>query len=401
MGEIRLDIPPRLPQASVPKWAPFALGFRPFFLMAGIAAVLQLALWQAMFRGGLEAAPYYPPILWHSHEMLFGYAAAVVAGFLLTAVRNWTGVATPSGARLGFLAALWLGGRVLALIPAMPGWAIAVVDVAFAPMLTVALARPLWLGRNRINRIFIPLLLAMAVANALVHLELLGVTGLTANRGIDLQIDLVLLLLLIVTGRVVPFFTEKAVPQSHPRLVPWVERSGIVLLMVATAFRLWGGAPPVEGVLALALAAVLGWRLKGWHHPGVWRLPILWVLFAGCGWLVVGFALRGFAALGLFPPNLSVHAFTVGVIGVLTLGMMARVSLGHTGRALEVSRGTAAAFVLLNAAAAVRIFLPWLFPEAYGGWIDAAALLWMLSFALFVFAFVPVLLKARVDGRPG
>lgn len=401
MGEILLDIPPRAPRAAAPKWAPLALGFRPFFLLAGVSALVLMAVWLAALRGGFAVASHYPGASWHSHEMLFGYGVAVIAGFLLTAVRNWTGIATPSGSRLGGLVVVWLAGRLLAIVPVLPGGVVAVVDLAFLPLLTLALARPLWLGRNRINRIFIPLLLAMAGANLLVHLELLGVTAATAGRGVRLQIDLILLLLLVVTGRVVPFFTAKAIAGSRPRLAPWVERSGILLLMLLMAAELFALPKTLVALLSLALAGVQAWRLWGWQHPGLWRLPILWVLYAGCGWLILGFVLRALGALGVFPANLAVHAFTTGAIGVLTLGMMARVALGHTGRDLVAEPPTVAGFLLLNAAAAGRVFAPGLLPGGYAVWVDVAGLLWIVAFGLFVFVYAPVLLKSRVDGRPG
>jgi len=400
MAEIPLDMP-RRPSAPAPKAAPFALGFRPFFLAGGIGAVALLLLWLVIWRGGMTPAAYYGAVAWHSHEMLFGYVAAVVAGFLLTAVRNWTGIQTPSGWPLAGLAGLWLAGRVLPWVPGAPGLLIALTDGLFVPLLAIFLWRPLWGGRAKVNRLFIALLAGMALANLLTHLEYLGLASATRAAGIDLMLDLVLWLLLIVTGRVVPFFTEKAVPGSRPRLLPGLERTGFLLMGGLLLTRLVDAPALLVAALSLIMAAVQAVRLAYWHHPGVWRIPILWVLFAGYLWLVVAFLLQGLAMLNQFPLTLAIHAFTAGGVGVLTLGMMARVTLGHTGRAMQASRLVVASFVLLNLAAFVRVFLPLWLPGATVTWIDLSGGLWLAAFVLFVLVHAPMLWMSRIDGRPG
>lgn len=401
MGEIPLDMPRSKPPASDARQALFALGFRPFFLAAGISAAALIALWLVLWRGVVSPADYYGAIGWHSHEMLFGYVVAVAAGFLLTAVRNWTGIQTPSGWLLAGLAALWLAGRLLPWIALVPGVVVAAVDVLFLPALALSLWRPLWTGRNKVNRIFIALMLAMATANVLVHAEHLGLASSTRMAGTDLMLDLMLWLLLIVTGRVVPFFTEKAVPESRPRLFPLVERSGFVLMGTILVLRLVNVPEWVLGVLLLAMASLQAVRLAYWHHPGVWRIPILWVLFTGYLWLVVGFLLQGLASFELYPRTLATHAFTAGAVGVLTLGMMARVTLGHTGRDMRAAKTTVTAFVLLNLSVMTRVFLPAWMPAATLTWIDLSGGLWLAAFVLFVLIHAPMLWKPRVDGRPG
>jgi uncharacterized protein involved in response to NO len=382
-------------------WRPFGLGFRPFFLLAGLAAPLLLALWLFAWHGaGSAATAYYGHLYWHSHEMLFGYTAAVVAGFLLTAVRNWTGQPTPAGAALAALAALWLAGRLLPWFEAAPQALIAALDLAFLPALAMVLARPLWSGANRVNRLFLPLLLGMALANALMHAQALGWSTTSAARGSALMLDLVILLLVFVAGRILPFFTEKAVPGATPKRRPWLEASGLTLIgLLATQHLL-----PSPAWLIAATWLLLGvsqWlRLWGWHDRGVWRLPILWVLFTGYAWLASGMVLSGLSALGLFPASLATHALTAGGIGVFTLGMMARVALGHTGRPLRASLSTTVAFTLANLAAAARVAGPALLPAWYVGWILLAGLLWVAAFVLFVVTYAPVLLRPRVDGRP-
>lgn len=377
-----------------------ALGFRPFFLAAGAWACLGMLLWVGVLAGKVPAPGHYGPVAWHAHELLFGYAGAVIAGFLLTAVRNWTGIDTPTGWSLGALALLWLAGRIAPFLP-VPGALIALVDLAFFPALALALYRPIWAGRNRVNRVFLALLAAMTLAGALVHAQALGLIQGGAARGNRLMLDLILLTLLLVAGRVMPFFTEAAVAGTKPIVRSWVERLTFVLAAVLLAANLAAPGSLGSGAIALGLGAVQVVRLAGWHHPGAWRIPILAALYAGYLWLIAGYLLGGLADLGLLPAFPALHALTAGAIAVMTLGMMARVTLGHTGREMRSSALTNLAFVLINAAALARVAPPLVLPAAYGATLMVSGALWILAFGLFLWVHAPMLVRPRVDGRPG
>jgi uncharacterized protein involved in response to NO len=255
-------------------------------------------------------------------------------------------------------------------------------------------------AENRINRIFLPLLAGMALANLLVHLQALALSA-TGRRGIDLMINLVLLLILVVSGRVMPFFTEKAVEGARPRFNPVRERFSFAAFGLWLLLQLLWPSSWSLALAALAVAAGQLWRLIDWHHPGVWRRPILWVLFTGLIWLIVGFLLKSLSALGLFADNLATHALTAGAIGVLTFGMMARVSLGHTGRDINPPRAIAFSFVLLNLAVMARVFGPVLHAEGYVHWIMLSGTGWALSYLLFAIYYLKLLVTPRIDAQPG
>ena len=400
-AKLSVDLNPKRGSLS-----PFALGFRPFFLGAGVAALGLMGVWLAVLSGSLTPPGYYLGTTWHAHEMLFGYVAAVIAGFLLTAVRNWTGMPTPTGARLAALFGLWLAAR-LAPFLSLPGALIAVLDLAFFPLLALALVRPLWRGDNRTNRVFLILFAGMTLAALLVHLEALGISATTARTGDRLMLDLAVLTLLIVAGRVMPFFTERAVAGSRPRTRRWVEVATFSLAVALTLAHLSAGllgagalGLPVA-VLAAGLAGVQALRLWGWHHAGAWRNSMLAVLYAGYLWLVLGLALDALAGLGWLPPFPALHALTAGAFGVFTLGMMARVTLGHTGREVRGDILTSVAFLLINAAALARVLPPLVDPGAYATWLPISGVLWMLAFGTFLWVYAPMLLRPRIDGRPG
>lgn len=393
MSEIPISITPR-------RTSLLALGFRPFFLAAGGSAALLMGIWLAMLNGWLPAVHYYGATNWHAHEMLFGYAAAVIAGFLLTAVRNWTGLDTLTGPGLGALALVWLAARIAPFLP-VPGVVVALLDLAFFPALAASLFRPLWGGANRVNRYFLALMAAMWLATLLVHLQALGMTVGTAGRGDRLMLDMVLLTLLLVAGRIMPFFTERGLRGARPVTRPAVEKLTFVLAPLAATANLISPWSIASGGLTLALAIVQAVRLAGWHDQRAWGEPILAVLYAGYSWLVVGLALDGLAGFGLLPPFSSLHALTTGAVGVFTLGMMARVTLGHTGREMRAEPLTKLAFVLVNLAALSRVLAPLLMPAAYTGWLYASGLLWTLAFILFLWVHAPMLIAPRADGRPG
>ncbi len=398
MIPIRTSPDVRVPSGLVP----FALGFRPFFMLAGLGGMVLIALWLLLWHSRFPPGAYYGRLGWHGHEMLFGYAVAVVAGFLLTAVRNWTGMATPTGTPLAGLAAVWLAGRVLPWIPGVADWLVVTVDMAFIPLFGLALLRPLWGGANRWNRLFLLLLFAMTLANAMVHAEAVGLapSG-TAGRGIELMLVLVLLLLVWVAGRVMPFFTERAVAGARPRVRWWLEAAGASLMVALALACATGFSGPIVTAIAVGAGAVQMLRLAGWHDRRVWRIPILWVLYTGYAWLAAGLILYGLSAAGSVPRSPAIHALTAGAIGIMTLGMMARVALGHTGREVRSVATVNTAFVLLNLAAAVRVLGPWLAPAWYLYAILLAGLLWVLAFGLFCWVYLPILAQARVDGQPG
>ena len=380
-------------------WAPFALGFRPFFLSAGIYAVLLMALWLLVLRGVITLGELSPPV-WHGHEMLFGFAVAVIAGFLLTAAQNWTGIRTPSGRPLAALFLLWLAGRLSFLVPGIPTELVAGIDLLFLPVLALTLALPILKARQLHNYPFPFMLLALAAANALVHAEALGISD-TATLGLHLAVYVVVAMITVMGGRVIPSFTDN---KLHTRARRWktVERLVPVVTVVALIAALVAADSLITALLAAVAAALHAIRLAGWYTPKFWSVPLLWILHLGYAWIAFGFALLALSAAGLSPAAVSaLHAFTAGGIGVLTLGMMARVSLGHTGRLLEPAPVMTRAFVAINLAALIRVTLPLFFPGVYMHIMTAAGLAWVAAFGLFVVVYAPMLLRPRVDGKPG
>ena len=380
--------------------APFALGFRPFFLAAGIWAVLLMAVWMLVLLGRLDLGAW-PPMVWHGHEMVFGFAVAVIAGFLLTAAQNWTGIRTPSGAPLAALFLLWLAGRLGFLIPGLPATLVALVDLAFLPLLAAALALPILKARQLHNYPFPVMLLALAAANALVHLEVLGWTASTASLGLHLAVYVVVTMIVVMGGRVIPSFTDNKLG-SRARRWPVIERLVLPSTLAALLASLLAPDLLFTALLA-ALAALVHWvRLAGWYTRKYWSVPLLWVLHLGYAWIALGFALLALSAAGFEgAAGSALHAFTAGGIGVLTLGMMARVSLGHTGRLLEAVPLMTLAFIEVGFAALLRVAIPLFFPQSHAAAMTASGLLWMVGFGLFAVVYAPMLLRPRVDGKPG
>ena len=380
----------------------FALGFRPFFLLGGIFAILLMAAWVFVFVTGIAFDTYYGQIGWHSHEMIFGYTLAVIAGFLLTAVRNWTGKQTPTGNLLAGIVTLWLFGRILPFFPgSFSNWFIAFIDLAFLPAFALGIGVPLIGSGERRNLLFLPLLAILWTANILVHAEVLGLGPQLARKGIFLGLDLIVLLIVIMGGRVIPFFTERALPGATMKRWPVIEwlspLSALVFLLIELFFAdsVWSAS--FAGLAACANLI----RLCGWYSHRYWRVPLLWVLHLGYGWIVAGFFLKAGAGLGVVPHQFTIHAFTVGGIGVLTIGMMARVSLGHTARPLTINPAMVVAFVLLNLAAVARGLLPNFYPQWFSQFIIASGALWVTAFLIFVLIYAPILTQPRIDGRPG
>lgn len=363
----------------------FALGMRPFYLLAGAFAAVAVALRALQYTGWTPQTDAY----WHAHEMVFGFAFAVIAGFLLTAVRNWTQRETAVGAGLAALTALWILGRIVALLSLTAAVAL---DVLFALGLAFAIGRPLVASGNKRNWFFIALVLAIGAASVAFLMK--------PRLGLGIGLDIVLFIMAVLGGRVIPMFTNNAVPGCGASGNPWVERLAIgslIGILLCDVLSL----ETVASFVALVASIAHGIRFALWRPWKTVRKPILWILHASYGWIVVHLALRALAGLDVVSPSLATHALTVGAIGGLTLGMMTRTARGHTGRPLVASGAEAAAYVLVQAAALARVLIPLFAPSLYLWSVAVAATLWTAAFALFTITFVPILARPRADGLPG
>ena len=386
------------------------LGFRPFFLSAGAFAVIGILLWTAIYSfnwQGLNAA--YPPITWHAHEMIFGYTLAVVAGFLLTAIKNWTGQQTLHQAPLLLLTAIWLAARLLPFMQGLSLQAVASVDLLFMLALLAAVAIPVLRARQWQQAGIIAKVALMTLANAVFYLGLLGYWPAGTQLGLYAGLYLMIALIFTMGRRVIPFFIERGVGVSFKaNNTRWVDRSSLVLFLlfaITDLIAMTQGNQALAGMaaaLALVQIPLHGWRLYGWYHAAIWQKPLLWVLYVAYAWLVLGFGLKFLSWSTGLSPWLAVHAFAYGGIGMMTLGMMARVILGHTGRnVFEPPALVGKIFAILFAGACVRILAVWALPQWYWWWIVIAQCLWMLAFGLFVWLYAPMLIKPRVDKRYG
>ncbi|HJU24903.1 MAG TPA: NnrS family protein [Casimicrobiaceae bacterium] len=378
--------------------AVFRLGFRPFYLAASVFAALSIVLWAAQYSGWLRAPLIGGPLA-HAHEMLYGYTFAVVAGFLFTAVRNWSGRPTPRGGLLAGIVAIWVAARVLAFTP----FSVATICANVAFLLAVAggIAVPLVQSGNRRNYFFVAIVAAAAIAEALTQLGSIGALAFPAMRGLQIGFDLVILIITIVTGRVIPMFTNNAIPQAGARRLPILEKVSIAIVLLVLAADLAGlSGAPLAGVLAFA-AAVHSTRLGLWRPWRTLHAPLVWSLDLAYVWLPIHFALRAAAELGRAPLSLAIHALTVGAIGGLTLAMMTRTARGHTGLPLRADGADVIAYVLVFGAALLRVFGPLVAPPLQIGWIAVSALLWASAFGLYFIAYWPRLTMPRRDGKPG
>lgn len=389
------------PAGSVALWN---LGFRPFFLGAGLWAVIAMGVWTAIYAFGVVFTPAgMPALLWHGHEMVFGYALAVVAGFLLTAVKNWTGVQTVHGPALAGLFSVWVAARIIPLVPDLPLLVAAVLDCLFAVLLLVALGRPL-VRVKQWKQLGILLIIGLLASCDVVFF--LGVGGVLP--GVELSallaaVYLVVLLIAVMAARVVPIFIRNGVGRGAKVVsYPWVERLAFPALLVFLLGQLLA-----EGAAwlpwAATIAAILhGVRLFGWSVRGMWGHPLAWVLAVAYAWLVVSLLLYALGGLVAGAGTIALHALVYGCLGSMTVGMMSRVTIGHTGRMVNSSHaGLAPIYVVLQLGALVRVFFPLVDAVHYSTWILSSQALWIVAFALFVWRFGALLVAPRVDGRYG
>lgn len=375
------------------------LAFRPFYIGGALLAALLVPLWVALFFGALPLTPVVSPLLWHAHEMLFGFAVAIIVGFLLTAGKAWTGLPTPRGPALAALAGLWLAARITAVTG--PYAAYAVLDMALLPLVAVILVRVLLRAGNQRNLPLALILALLATANLIFHLAVAGLVTVSAMTPLYAGLALIVMIECVMGGRVIPAFTMSVTPGLKLVAPVWVER--VTLGATALGLAWWVFAPAsVFGLIVLALASVLHVkRLLGWRPALTVKRPILWILHAAYAWVPVGLALLALAQIGLVSVSAGVHALAVGATGGLIIGMITRTARGHTGRPLMASKAEVLAYALVMSAAVLRVLLPVVAPAMLATWIIAAALAWSLAFLIYLWIFTPWLMRTRHDGKDG
>ncbi|MGF1642518.1 MAG: NnrS family protein [Thiotrichales bacterium] len=384
-----------------PRFAVFALGFRPFFLLAAGYAVVMMGLWLATLLGVLSGPVRGSSLDWHAHEMIFGVMGAVVAGFLLTAVRNWTQLPTPQGTPLALMTVLWLAGRASPWLDTVPAAVCALADTAFLATVLIAIAGPIVKTRQRQNYQFIAMLAVLLICHVLVTLGTFDLRAGPTRPAMLAAVYALVWMLVAMGGRVIPFFTERRIAGFLARRRAWLDLAAIVTVIVAGLSLAWEELRIVSGALLLSAAALNAWRWLGWQTPKLWQVPLLWVLHLGYLWLVLGLALHGVAQFQPWLTGAALHLLSVGGIVALALGMMARVSLGHTGRPLELGRPMVVALGMIFTSALVRVLAPFVFPDLTPIWLLGSGLLWMLAFGVFFVVYLPLLLAPRADGQPG
>ena len=382
----------------------FSLGFRPFFLLASIYSLVPIFVWLCIYVYGWTPPHLpFPPAYWHAHEMIFGYGMAVVSGFLLTAVRNWTNIPTLQGWPLAGLVVLWLAARIIGWVSPDHVLPMLLPDIAFNLVLVIALTIPILRTKQKQQIGILSKVALLLLANLFFYLGAMGILEQGIAWGLYSGVYLLLALMFNMARRVLPFFIERGV--GYPvklRNRPWIDHTSLyVFLLFWIADVFWRNVD-VAAALAALLFIIHAVRLAGWHTRGIWSKPLLWVLFVGYSCATFGFLLAALTPIFSLSPFLALHAFAVGGVGIMTVGMMARVSLGHTGRNIQQpSRLLTPAFLLLLMAIVAREILPLMAPAQYLFEMGVAQVTWLSAFVIFIWVYVPVLIKPRLDGLPG
>lgn len=397
-----LTIDEPTPPARHPIWSAshafWALGFRPFYVLAAALAVAAVPAWLGRYLGWTSALPNIT-LGWHMHEMVFGFAAAVVVGFLFTAGRAWTGLWTPRGLHLAALSLLWLGGRAAML--AGPAWLGALLDGLFLPAAAWSMFRVLQRAGNKRNMFLAGLLLLLATANLLYHAAAMELLPVSIVTPIHAGILLIVVIEAVIGGRVIPMFTDNAAPGPKSVVRPRADQVALALLAAASLAWIAGAPGLLTAALCICAACGLALRLYRWKPLRSAANPLLWVLHLSYGWIPLGLVLLGLAAAGYGAASTAFHALAVGSMAGLIVGMITRTTLGHTGRRLQAGRAETAMYALIQAGALIRV----LAGPAPASWrtalLLASGLCWTLSFAVYLAVYTPYLWRARIDGKEG
>ena len=398
-------------ELNVPSF--FRLGFRPFFLSGAIFSIIAVVLWLLMLKGAITTQPLGGAYWWHIHEMIFGFVAAIVAGFLLTAIQNWTGVPGVKGTPLIALFILWLVARILILMPDLLGSTLtALVDLSFFPVTAYFLAKPIIAIKQYRNLFFVPLLVLFTLANAEMHLSLLYPQTFNLQLSGYAAVMLTVFLMSVMAGRVTPMFTANGTKTEKVLPIAWLEKlangSLAVCMVMLLLHPLVGFSHTIMGGLFIISGlsqAIRHFRLRPLSTLAV---PLLWSLHTALNFIWFGLIVLGVSYLmPAFNEGFIIvishvwHILTIGAIGGLILAMISRVSLGHTGRPLTPPKSMIIAFVLISLSALIRAFGPWLLPEESTIFYDVSGFCWIVSFTLFVINYAPFLTQPRKDGHPG
>ena len=376
------------------------LAFRPLFLGGSLFSVLAVAIWAAALEGKLQFTPAMSMHAWHAHEMLFGFVIAIVSGFLLTAVQTWTQLRAVHGLSLAFLFSVWIAARILMLVGGnLPSWLVAFVDISYLPLVGILMARLVIKARNYRNLVFVPVLLLLALANTLTHFGYF-------SWGMYASIWLVSLLMTVVGGRVIPMFTANGTQSQKVEPLPWLERATLFLMWLIAVIYLVNSAarmPPMVMAMIFAAASIANaWRAWRWRPWVTTRVRLVWSLHAAYWFIPLGLGLFALHFAGVnINASTAMHALTAGAMGSLILAMLARVSLGHTGRPLEIHPAMKYAFLLVIFAGLYRLAagLKPALTANHGYTISAIA--WCLAYGLFFVLYARILRSPRPDGKDG
>lgn len=374
------------------------LGFRPFYLLAALFAAIAIPGWVASLLGHTVPGSQIG-LPWHMHEMVFGFAPAVIIGFLYTAARNWTGLPTPRGSHLAALAGIWLAGRFAMLVA--PAGIAAAADLAFLPLAAWPIWRVLQRAGNRRNYFLVGLLGMLTLANLTFHASRLGWVATDMMHSVQSAILLLVLIESTIAGRVLPGFTANAVPGCHPVVHERRDRMSMAIIAL-TAFGWAIGLPgPAEAGLAMAAGLTVMVRAAGYLPHRTLRNPLLWILHLSYLWIAVGLVLLALSCIGVASHSAAFHALGVGATGGLIIGMITRTALGHTARPLRAGVAETAMYLLLHAGALLRVLASLLDSASYQPLVMAAAACWSSAFVLYVLAYAGRLTSARLDGKDG
>jgi len=383
------------------------LGFRPFFLSGAAFSIVAIILWLLMYKGAVNLLPLGGGYWWHIHEMIFGFGCAIIAGFLLTAVQNWTGVRGAQGSTLLILFLLWLAGRVVVLFPSLLGEILTtIIDLSFLPVVAFVLAKPIIAIKQYRNLFFVPLLMLFTIANLEMHLAIYFPDTFTVTFSAYAGVLLVTFLMSVMAGRVTPMFTANGTKTTKATPLPWLDKitnGSLGITMFSLLLQpVVGFSETFFGVILIiaGIFQTIRWmRWRPWITLGV---PLLWSIHLSIKFIAYGLIILGLSYLiDEIPSNHIWHLLTVGGMGGLILAMISRVSLGHTGRPLSPPKAMTLAYILITLAALIRALGPWVLPEKTLLFIDISGTFWLLAFGIFVVTYGPMLMSARKDGRPG